>query len=164
MSDRPDGFRIAGDGRDNLPWQSCPVRGTCDDDRTVVPEVKKLAMRCLLPLTWLLALAACSTISELIDPVSPAEVAALEEGVTIADTLALNYTRLPPCPTEAPVCSVVATKQAIKNYAQQAHDAVKTLQTSSASGAPAALSAAQAALEVLELSIPAASATQPVAN
>jgi len=99
-------------------------------------------------------LGACDNVSALLSPVSPAEVATLEEGVTIADTLALNYTRLPSCPEAAPVCSVAATKQAIKTYAQSAHDAVKTLQASSASGAPAALEAAQVALAALQASIP----------
>jgi hypothetical protein len=91
----------------------------------------------------------------MLNPVSPAEVATLEEGVTIADTLALNYTRLPPCPDAATsLCSVTATKKTIKIYAQSAHDAVKTLQASSASDAPAALAAAQAALAALQASIP----------
>jgi hypothetical protein len=102
----------------------------------------------------MLALGACGDISAMLNPVSPAEVATLEEGVTIADTLALNYTRLAPCPAAAPICSVPATKQAIKGYAQAAHDAVKTLQASSASGAPAALEAAQLALAALQASIP----------
>jgi hypothetical protein len=110
-------------------------------------------------LAVLLPLAACGTVAALINPVSPAEVATLEEGVTIADTLALNYTRLPPCPVATPACSVAATKQAIKSHAQTAHDAVKALQASSASGAPAALSAAQIALAALQASIPAVAAT-----
>jgi hypothetical protein len=82
--------------------------------------------------------------------------------VTIADTLALNYTRLPRCPTATPICADAATKQAIKGYAQRAHDAVKTLQASSASDAPAAFSVAQAALAALEASIPATPAAAPV--
>ena len=116
-------------------------------------------MKRMIPFACLLALGACGTVSSIINPVSPAEVAALEEGVTIADTLALNYTRLPPCPTATPVCSVAATKHSIKGCAQAAHDAVKTLQASSAAGAPAALAAAQAALAALEASIPPAPAT-----
>lgn len=118
-------------------------------------SAKETTMKRIVPFACLLALGACGEISAMINPVSPAEVAALEEGVTISDTLALNYTRLPPCPVAAPVCSVPATKRAIKGYAQKAHDAVKTLQASSASDAPAALAVAQAALAALEASIPA---------
>ncbi len=103
----------------------------------------------------LIAFTACGSISALLNPVSPEEVAALEEGVTIAETLALDYTMLPPCPAASGVCSVAATKQAIKLNAQKAHDAVKTLQASSGSDAPAALLVAQTALAVLQASIPA---------
>jgi hypothetical protein len=112
----------------------------------------------MISIACLLALGACSTVSSIIDPVSPAEVATLESAVTIADTLALNYTRLPPCPTAGQLCSVAATKQAIKGYAQRAHDAVKTLEASSALGAPAALAAAQVALAALQASIPSTTA------
>jgi hypothetical protein len=114
----------------------------------------------------LLALAGCGDVAALINPVSPADVATLEEGVTIADMLAINYTRLPPCPTAAPVCAVAATKQAIKVHAQSAHDAVKALQASSASGAPAALTLAQTALAALQASIPRVPTTAlvPTAN
>ena len=118
-------------------------------------------MKRLLSILCLLPLGACANVSAMLDPVSPAEVATLEEGVTIADTLALNYTRLPPCPAAAPICSAAATKQAIKGYAQAAHDAVKTLQASSASGAPAALEAAQLALAALQASIPPLPAVTP---
>jgi hypothetical protein len=123
---------------------------------------KELPLKRIIALVCLVALGGCGTLSAMLKPVSPADVAALEEGVTIADTLALNYTRLPPCPTAAPVCSAAATKQAIKGYAQRAHDAVKTLQASSASDAPAAFSVAQAALAALEASIPAAPAVAQV--
>jgi hypothetical protein len=116
-------------------------------------------MKRIIPFACLLALGACGTMSSTTNPVSPADVTALEEGVTVAETSALNYTRLPPCPTAAPVCAVPATKQAIKVNGQQAHDAAKALRTSSASDAPAALAAAQAALAVLEASIPAAACT-----
>ena len=112
-------------------------------------------MNFMIPFAGLLALGACGTFSELVNPVSPSDVAALEEAVIMADTLALNYTRLPVCPIAAPLCGVAATRQAIKSYGQKAHDAVKTLQRSSASSAPAALSAAQAALVALTASIPA---------
>jgi hypothetical protein len=111
-------------------------------------------MKRMIPFACLLALGACGTMNAMLNPVSPADVAALEEAVTIADTLALNYTRLPPCPTAAPVCSVAVTKQAIKVYAQRAYEAVKTLQASSSANAPAALAAARAALAALEASIP----------
>jgi hypothetical protein len=127
--------------------------------RAALSGAKEYDMKRMIPLACLLALGACGTISAMTNSVSPAEVAALEEGVTIADTLALNYTRLPQCPVAAPVCSVAATKQAIKVYAQRAHDAVKTLQVSSASNAPALLLAAQAALAALEASIPPAIAS-----
>jgi hypothetical protein len=127
-----------------------------------IADVKEFTLKRIIALACLLALGACGTLSSMLKPVSPADVAALEEGVTIADTLALNYTRLPPCPTAAPVCAVAATKQAIKGYAQRAHDAVKTLQASSASDAPAAFSVARAALAALQASIPAAPAVAQV--
>ena len=111
-------------------------------------------MKRMIPFVCLLALGACGDISVMTSPVSPAGVAALEEAVTIAETMALNYTRLPPCPTAAPACSVAATKQSIKVYAQKAYDAVKTLRASSAANAPAALAAARAALAALEAAIP----------
>src|SRR5580765_1547037 len=111
-------------------------------------------MKRLIPFACLLALGACGEFSTLTDPVSPANVAALEEAVTIADTLALNYTSLPPCPTAAPACSVAATKQTIKVYAQKAYEAVKTLRASSSANAPAALATARAALAALEATIP----------
>jgi hypothetical protein len=111
--------------------------------------------RYLTPAACLLALGACGVNSLLVNPVSAADVAALEEGVIIADTLALDYTRLPSCPTATPACSVAATKQKIKLNAQRAHDAVKTLQAASSAGAPEAFAAAQAALSALRVSIPA---------
>jgi hypothetical protein len=100
-------------------------------------------------------------VSATLNPVSPADVATLEESVTIADTLALDYTSLPACPAAAPACSVATTKQAIKRYAQAAHDAVKTLQASSAADAPAALQAAEVALAALQASIPAVPTVSP---
>jgi hypothetical protein len=129
-----------------------------------IAGAKEFTLKRIIALACLLALGACGTFSSMLKPVSPADVAALEEGVTIADTLALNYARLPPCPTTAPVCSATATKQAIKGYAQRAHDAVKTLQASSASDAPAAFSVAQAALAALRASIPAAPAVAQVGS
>ena len=120
-------------------------------------------LTCLL--TCLLTLGACGTISAMVNPVSPAEVAALEEGVTIADNLALTYIRLPACPAAAPMCSVATTKQSIKGYARKAHDAVKALQASPAYEASAALLAAQTALAALVASIPSSSiATSPGAT
>ncbi len=121
-------------------------------------------MKRSIPFACLLALAACGGLSLLGKPVSPADIAALEEGVIIADTLALNYTILQPCPTSTPLCSDAATKQRIKIYAQRAHDAVKTLQVSSAAGAPAAFAAAQAALAALQASIPVAAAAVSIVN
>ena len=118
----------------------------------------------LIPLACLLALGACGELSAMMSPVSPADVAALEEGLIIADTLALNYTRLPACPTAAPACSDAATKQSIKAYAQTAYDAVKTLQASSAANAPMAFAAARAALVALNGSIPVTHAAGPVAR
>jgi|SRR5665213_1003615 len=100
-----------------------------------------------------LSLSGCNAITALVNPVAPADVAALEEATTIAETLALNYTRLPPCPSTA-LCSDLMTKQNIKLYGQKAHDAVKALQASSASGAPAAYATAQAALTAFQASIP----------
>jgi hypothetical protein len=85
--------------------------------------------------------------------VSPADVAALESGVTIAETLALNYTRLPACPA-AKVCADPATKIKVKLAGQTAHDSAVALRSSSAAGAPAAYAAASAALAALEAVTP----------
>jgi hypothetical protein len=122
--------------------------------RRGVPGARNLALTRIPSIICLLALAACGNVSAMLNPVSPADVSTLEEGVTIAETLALNYTRLPACPTAAPICSVSATKQAVKRYGQAAHDAARTLRTSSAANAPAALAAAQVALAALRASIP----------
>jgi hypothetical protein len=111
----------------------------------------------LLAGTMLLAGCAGTTVTS---PVSPADVAAMKSSVTIAETLALNYTRLPACPAATKVCADPVTKLRIKANGQAAHDAVKTLQLSSAAGAPAAMAAAQAALDAFQASIPAT----PVAN
>ena len=107
----------------------------------------------------LLALGGCGGGTVVTHPIGPEDVAALEVALTIADTLALNYVRLPSCPTATPACSVPATKQAIKDDAQKAHDAVKVLRSSSAAGAPAAFAVAQAALATLQASVPVIPAT-----
>lgn len=85
---------------------------------------------------------------------TPAQITAVEEGVTIAETLALNYTRLPACPTQAPVCADPATKLRVKASGQRAHDAVKTLQVAPVADQPAALVAAVAALSAFQAEIP----------
>ena len=107
----------------------------------------------------LLALGGCGGGAAMTHPIGLEDVSALEVALTIADTLALNYVRLPSCPTATPACSVPATKQAIKDDARKAHDAVMTLQSSSAAGAPAAFAVAQAALATLRASIPVMPAT-----
>lgn len=101
-------------------------------------------------LVAVLLVAGCSNS---LQPVSPADVAGVETEVTIAETLALNYTSLPPCPGPV-LCADPVAKAKIKTYGQAAHDAVKTLQKSSAAGAPAALASAQAALTAFQRTIP----------
>lgn len=110
--------------------------------------------RTLIPaIAVALALTGCA----LTRPIAPADVSAVEIAVSVAETLALNYTRLPACGSAGAtsICSAAATKAAIKSYGQKAHDAVVTLRTATAANAPAAMAAAQAALSVLQASIPA---------
>ncbi len=120
---------------------------------------RKFVLKRKIIIGCLLALGGCGGGTALTHPIGPADVSALEVALTIADTLALNYVRLPGCPTATPACSVPATKQMIKDEAQKAHDAVKTLQSSSAAGAPMAFAVAQAALTTLRASIPVMPAT-----
>lgn len=87
-------------------------------------------------------------------PVAPADIAAMESTLTIADQLALEYTTLPVCPLSAPLCADPATKASIKATGQAAYTAVKTLQASSAAGAPAAYTLAQAAMSAFQATIP----------
>lgn len=117
--------------------------------------MKKVSM-----LLILVSVGGCTTLSAMLNPVSPAQVYALADGVTIAETLALNYTKLPPCPTANGLCADPNTKAKIKLYGQQAYDAVKVLEASSAAGAPAAYSAAQAALVAFRATIPGTVATK----
>lgn len=112
-------------------------------------------MKRLLFVTLPLVLLAASPVAcASLTPVSPADVDAIEVSVTIAETLALNYTKLPACPTASKVCADPATKTSVKLYGQKAHDAVRALELSSSSGAPAALAAAQSALAAFQASIP----------
>lgn len=99
-----------------------------------------------------LVLAACASTA----PVSPADVAALETSVTIAETLAADYTRLPPCPIakQATACADPATKVRIKADGAAAYAAVVALRQASAADAPAAYDAAVAALAALEAATP----------
>ena len=90
---------------------------------------------------------ACSTMTQ---SVSPADIAAVEQLLTGADLLALNYTSLPPCPGPA-LCASPAIKAQIKVYAQTAHDAVKTVE---ASRLPADMALAQAAIAALQAYVP----------
>lgn len=92
-------------------------------------------------------LVACSTTA----PVSPAQVAGLETSLTIADTLAIDYTTLPACPQASNVCSDPATKAAIKKYAAAAYTAVKTVQ---GSRLPADMAVAEAAIAALQTAVP----------
>lgn len=96
-----------------------------------------------------LALAACGA------PVSPAEVAALESGLTAADRAALAYTTLPACPIATPVCADAAVKAQIKAKEMTAYTAIKSMQASSAAGTPSSLALAQAALSAYLAVIPA---------
>lgn len=107
----------------------------------------------LLTAATALALTGCA----LTRPIAPADVSAMEIAVSVAETLALNYTRLPACGSAGTtnVCAATATKAAVKAYGQKARDAVVTLRTATAADAPAAMAAAQAALAVLRTSIPA---------
>src|ERR1700722_18346077 len=96
----------------------------------------------------LILLAACTATA----PVPPADVAALESGLTIAETLATNYTSLPACPVASNVCADPQIKASIKAYDLKAYTAIKTVE---ASHLPADLAVAQAALAAFQTSIPA---------
>jgi hypothetical protein len=80
-------------------------------DRADWRAAKEFALKFMIPIACLLVLEACAAGSDLAKPVSPAEVAALEEGVIVADMLALDYMKLPTCPAAAPMCSVAATRE-----------------------------------------------------
>lgn len=82
---------------------------------------------------------------------APADVAALEQSVTIAETLALNYTSLPPCPAASGLCADPVVKAKVKAYGQRAHDLALALRTSPTA---VALAAAQAALADFRATIP----------
>lgn len=107
----------------------------------------------------LVALSGCDTVSALMHPVSPAEVAAVELALTTAEKLAVNYTQLPACgsATATKVCADPTLKAKIKTDDNAAYAAVQTLKSSSASGAPAALTAAQTAIQAFQSDVPAAS-------
>ena len=115
----------------------------------------------LLVTSALILLSGCATLTALMNPVAPNEVAALETALTIADRIAVQYTDLPACGSAGAtaLCEVPATKAAIKAKGLAAYNAVKALEASSASGAPLALSVAQAAMAAYQAVIPAASTT-----
>ena len=96
------------------------------------------------------------------NPVSPADIAATEVALTTAETLALNYMRLPLCGTAeaSKLCTRASVKQTVKDADNRAYAAVQSLRASSASGAPAALAAAQAAIAALSSAVTAATPTQ----
>lgn len=85
--------------------------------------------------------------------VAAADVAAFEQSVTIAETLALDYTSLPPCPATSRLCADPIVKARIKVYGQRAHDLAVALRTSPTA---VALAAAQAALADFKATIPSA--------
>jgi len=111
----------------------------------------------------LLALGACTS------PITPQEIAAMENGLTATDKLALAYESLPPCAVPKPtsgigmVCSDPAIKVEIKGAEAKAYTAFKALQAATASGASAAMATAQAAFAVYVASVPAPAPVAPKA-
>ena len=112
-------------------------------------------MRHLIAAGALSLLAGCTALGTATTPVSPNDVAAVELALTAAETVAKNYTSLPACPLQTPVCADPVTKQSILDKDSAAYAAVVTLRTSSAAGAPAALTAAQVAIGYLRGAVPA---------
>lgn len=104
----------------------------------------------------LLPLASCATWNAMMNPVSPADVAAIEITLTTAEKLATHYTSLPACPQPNGnvICADVTLKAKIKADDNQAYAAVAALKNSSAVGAPAAMSVAQAAIAALQNEVP----------
>ena len=101
-----------------------------------------------LALPLALGLVACGT-------PTPAEIAALENGLTAADTVALGYVTLPACATPAvkgAVCAIPAAKTAIKAAEMVAYNDLKALQANPSS---ANLIAMQTARSAYVASVPA---------
>lgn len=93
--------------------------------------------------------------------ISPANIGAMEAGLTAADHAALLYLQLPPCPAAiaggtggSAICSDPATKVKIKSYENSAYTAVKQLQKDAAGGTAAELSVAETAISLYAGSIP----------
>lgn len=112
-------------------------------------------MNRLLPLAAVLALAACSANSGN----QQANIAALESGLTAAETAALSYTSLPRCPQATAVCSDQTKVDQIKSADRIAYNAVKAAQHEQQSGGTPSLEGATAAVAALQALIPALSST-----
>jgi hypothetical protein len=109
---------------------------------SVTPPAAMLML--LAVLTVPLVLGACSGAGS--NPA--ADVAALEAGLTTAESLATVYIRLPTCTgTNSPLCSDSTIVGQIKTADAQAYTLVKAAEV--AAGAPSALAAAEAAVSVL---------------
>lgn len=102
----------------------------------------------------ILSLAACGAMTIAVKPVSPADIAAIELSATIAINLGADYTSLPLCPVQKPICADPTLKAEVKAKSLQLYTAVKTLQKASADGTPAAFAVVQTYLQNLQSSIP----------
>jgi hypothetical protein len=108
------------------------------------PAAPVAAALLLAVLTVPLVLGACSGAGS--NPA--ADVAALEAGLTTAESLATVYIRLPTCTgTNSPLCSDSTIVGQIKTADAQAYTLVKAAEV--AAGAPSALAAAEAAVSAL---------------
>jgi hypothetical protein len=118
------------------------ARNVSAPSRSAVPPSSFSAVLFLSALTC--ALSACANGST--NPA--ADVAALEVGLTAAETAATAYAKLPACTgTNGPLCSTSTIVTQMKTADAQAYVLVKAAEQ--AAGNPSALSAAQAAVTVL---------------
>lgn len=83
-----------------------------------------------------------------------ANVAALESGLTAAETAALGYTSLPRCPQATAVCSDQSKVDQIKSADRVAYNAVKAAEKEQQAGGTPSLDGATAAIAALEALIP----------
>jgi len=113
------------------------------------PTYRLLVAGVVFPAVVAVGLMGCASTTS----VPPADIAALESGLTIAETLAYDYTSLPACPLASNVCADPATKAAMKTYDATAYAAIKAVE---ASHATADMALAEAALAAYQASITAA--------
>ena len=106
----------------------------------------KLAVTLALALAVLLG---CTTAQQ------QSSIAALEVGLTAAETTATNYAKLPSCMTTPtpPICSNPAFIAVLQGYDNTAYSAIKAAEAQIVAGGSADLTAATAALAAFQAAI-----------